>query len=256
MLTSSRAIVLSVVLAAGWIGCGGGKEKPAEPDPAMELSTKVRMAQAYMKGGRINQAIEALNEALEMEPDNANLRNFRGQALLYGGRYEQAELDFRLALEIDPYLTDVHNNLGTLFAQTGRETEAEAEYRKALDDPGYPTPEKVYLNLGMLYASQGRDDEAITQTRRACEINRDYYQAHYELAGLLEKKGNFEEAAREYEVAEPRYRASGEYHLRLGYVHFRLGNNAVARQHLTKVIDVSPGSESAAEADKLIKMLP
>jgi type IV pilus assembly protein PilF len=256
MPTSSRAIVLFIVLSVGWIGCGGGKQQPPEQDPAAELSSKVRMAQAYMKGGRINKAIELLDEAVAIEPDNAGIRNFRGQALLYAGRYDQAELDFRLALELDPYLTDVHNNLGTLFAQTGRETEAENEYRKALEDPGYPTPEKVYLNLGMLYASQGRDDEAMIQMRKACEIDREYYQAHYELAGLLEKKGNFEEAAREYGVAEPRYRTSGEYHLRLGYVHFRLGNNALAREHLNEVIDVSPGSESAAEADKLLKMLP
>ncbi len=256
MLTWSRAIGSIVVVAVLTPGCGGYAEPAREPDPAAEVSSKVRLAQGYVRGGRINQAIEVLNEAVEMEPDNPAIRNFRGQALLLARRYEPAEADLKKALELDPYMTDVHNNLGTLYAETGRETEAEAEYRMALKDPGYPTPQKIHLNLGMLYASQGRTQEAITEFRKAVGIDREYYQAHYELAGLLEKEGNFEEAAREYNVAEPRYRNSGEFHLRLGYVYFRLGNSLKAEEHLRKVIEVSPGSESAAEADKLLKMLP
>ena len=255
MLTSSRAIGWIVVVAVLTVGCAAHTEPDREPDPAAELSAKVRLAQAYARNGKFNQAIELLNEAVEMEPDNASIRNFRGQSLLLVARYEAAEADLKKALELDPHMTDVHNNLATVYAETGRETEAEAEYRLALKDPGYPTPEKIHLNLGMLYSSQGRTQDAVTEFRRAVEIDRDYYQAHYELAGLLEKEGNFEEAAREYNVAEPRYRDSGGFYLRLGYVYFRLGNNLKAAEYLRKVIDVSPGSESAAEADKLLKML-
>ena len=255
MLTWSRALGWMVVVTVLTSGCGGYTEPERQPDPAAEVSSKVRLAQGYVRGGRINQAIEVLDEAVEMDPESAGIRNFRGQALLLAGRYDAAEADFAKALELDPYLTDVHNNLGTLYAETGRETEAEVEYKLALEDPGYPTPQKVHLNLGMLYEEQGRTQEAITQFRKAVGIDREYYQAHYELAGLLEKEGNFEEAAREYKVAEPRYRDSGEYQLRLGIVYFHLGNKLEAEEHLRKAIDVSPGSESAAEADKYLKML-
>ena len=64
-----------------------------------------------------------------------------------------------------------------------------------------------------------------------------------------------DEAAREYEVAEPGYRSFGEYHYRLGLTYYRLGDRDRAREHLSRAIDVAPGSPSAAQADELLRMM-
>ena len=234
-------------------GCGGGK-KPERRDPATEAMTHYRMAQSLLSSGRIQESIVEVERATALAPSNAEIDNFHGQVLLLAGRYPQAEVAFGRALRNDPYLTDVHNNLGVLYHRMGKKAEAEEQYRSALADPSYPTPEKVRLNLGLLYTSEGRDDEAIRELRSAVEIDPKYYRAHYELAGRLDAVGKLEEAVREYEVAAPDYKMSGEYHYRLGFAYMRLGNAPKAQEHLRKVLDVAPGSENAARADELLKV--
>ncbi len=239
----------ALVLAA----CGGSRT--VKQAPATQATTHYRMAQALFKGGRITEALGEMDQATALAPLNAEMANFHGQVLLLAGRYPQAEKAFQKVLELDPYMTDTHNNLGALYDRMGRKTEAEEQYRLALADPAYTTPEKVRMNLGLLYASEGRDEEAVRELRKAVEIDPKYYQAHYELAARLDAAGKLEEATREYEVAAPDYRTSGEYHYRLGFAYLRLGDKARASEHLRKVLEVSPGSENAARADDLLKMV-
>jgi len=113
----------------------------------------------------------------------------------------------------------------------------------------------VYLNLGLLHASQGRYQEAIEALRSAVEISPRFYKAHFELASLLDREGNLDEAAREYEAATPAYRTIGEFHYRLGFVYFRLGDKGKAKDSLERAIDVAPGSNSAAQAGELLKLM-
>ncbi len=248
-LVLSAALALALAVA----GCGG--RAPEKRDPQSETARKMRMAQAYLGAGRNAEAIDVMDEAVREAPANAGLRNFYGQVCFVAGRHAEAEAAFRKALELDPFLGDAHNNLGALYDRMGRQDEAEREFRLAADDPAYPTPEKALLNLGLLYASQGRDEEAIRVLRKAVEIDRKYYRAHYELASLLDKGGSIEEAVREYVVAAPDYQASGEYHYRVGFAYFRLGERAKARESLLRAIEVSPGSEAAARSDEVLKLL-
>jgi Tfp pilus assembly protein PilF len=254
----TRSLVSLVVATALVIldtGCGAGGHRDPKKDPQVEAANKVRQAQSYVAAGRHGEALALLGEAEALQPGNAGIPNYQGQILFLAGRHREAEAALRKALQLDPYLADAHNNLGALYDRTGRKDEAEAEFRTALAQPGYPTPEKVHLNLGLLYGSQGRSQEALTELRHAVEIAPKYYQAHFELASLLDSMGKLEEAARLYEVAAPEYRARGDYHYRVGFVYFRLGDRVKSAEHLRRAIDVSPGSESAAKSDELLKML-
>lgn len=253
MNTKSMASLLAALLLAV-AGCAGSS-KPHKADPQTQAAQKLRMADSYFRAGRTSEALAILDEAIALDPGNAGIRNYYGQLCFMAGRLAEAEPAFRKALEIDPYLADAHNNLGAVLDRLGRKDEAEAEFRKTLDDPSYPTPEKVWLNLGLLYGSQGRDEEAIRALRQAVEISPKYYQAHFELASLLDRNGKLEEAAREYEVASPDYRQDGTFHYRLGLVYFKLRDMDKAREHLLRVRDVSPGSENSAKADEVLKMI-
>ena len=246
-----------VILLLSAAACGGGGTKKQEPTKPEELSTqdKVRMAQSMLNAGRTGDAVQLLEQALAEEPDSAQLQLFYGKINFQAGKFAEAEAAFERAIELDPYLTDARNFLGATYAEQGKNAEAEQEYLKALDDPAYTSPEMVYLNLGLLYSSQGRNLEAIESLRNAVEINPRFYKAHFELASLLDREGNLDEAAREYEVATPGYRAVGEFHYRLGFVYFRLGDKGKARDSLERAIDVAPGSSSAAQAGELLKMI-
>jgi type IV pilus assembly protein PilF len=252
----STGIFALVLGLAAFAGCGGGATKKAPTTPEeLPAQDKVRMAQSYLGAGRTGEAMALLEQAIADEPNNAQLQLFYGRLSYQAGKLDQAERALGRALELDSYLTDAHNLLGAVYANTNRPAEAEREFRTALASPAYPTPEMVYLNLALLYSSQGRNDEAISNLRSAVEISPKYYQAHFELASLLDREGNIEEAAREYEVALPAYRNVGEFHYRLGFAYFRLGERSKARESLERAISVSPGSNSAAQADELLKMM-
>ena len=248
-VTSGAVVVL---LAVALSRCGA--RVPPKRDPEVDTANKIRMAQAYLQAGRAREALDVLDKTILAEPANAGLRNFYGQVCFMTGRNDGAEAAFRKALELDPDMADAHNNLGALYDRSGRKDDAEREYRLALAAPAYPTPEKVLLNLGILYTSEGRDEDAIREYRRAVEINPKYFQAHFELASLLDRNGRLDEAVREYEVAGPGYQASGDYFYRLGFGYFRLGDRSKAREKLTRAIEVSPGSEAAAKSDDLLKV--
>jgi type IV pilus assembly protein PilF len=242
------------------LACGGGVKppQPSDPDEAirrLDTPGKIRVAQSYYQNGRAARAIEIMEDAIEADPASAAARNYMGQLLLLMGRYEEAEAALRGALEQDPYMTDAHNNLGAVYAGLDDYNRAEKEFLTVLEDRTYPTPEKAYLNLGLLYESQGRREEAIRMLRRAVEVNTDFHTGHYELAGILEKEGKLREAAELYEVAAPAYRQSAVYHLRLGLTYFRLDDPVRAREHFSRVRELSPGSEAAAQAAEYLALL-
>ena len=246
-----------VVVLLGVAACGGGKSKKDQASTPEELSTqdKVRMAQSMLNAGRTGDAVDLLEQALAEEPESAQLQLFYGKINFQAGNFAEAEAGFRKAIELDPYLTDARNFLGAAYAEQGKTAEAEQEYLAALNDPAYTSPDMVYLNLALLYSSQGRNLEAIDALRKAVEINPRFYKAHFELASLLDREGNLDEAAREYEVATPGFRTVGEFHYRMGFVYFRLGEKSKARDALERAIDVAPGSNSAAQAGELLKLM-
>jgi tetratricopeptide (TPR) repeat protein len=213
------------------------------------------MAESQFNGGRVSEALSTLREAIERFPDDATLHHRYGLYCLRAARYEEAIPAFERALELDPFFTDSRNNLGVVFLEIGDYARAESELRKVLEDPAYPTPQKPYLNLGLLYAEQGRDAEAIEQVRKAVGIDPKFFKAHFHLASFLEKVGNLLEAASEYEVAEPAFRNDGEYWYRRGFTYYRLGQMDKARESLSRVISIAPGSESAARANELLGVL-
>ena len=249
-----RWILTALLLCTiGLAACAPKKPKP--PEVQHDASYSVRLARSLANAGRVNEALATLDEAIEKEPDNGGLHNYYGVICFQAGRYEAAVESFQKALEVDPYLTDAHNYLGSVYLEQKRMTDAEEEFKKALSDPAYPTPEKVHFNMGLLYASQGRDRESVESFRHSVGIDPKYHKAHYQLASMLERLGELVEAAREYEVAEPAFRSSGEYWYRRGMTYHLLGQEAKALDSLERVREVAPGSESAARAEELLELL-
>ncbi len=259
-MTKWTQVFFAVMLLPGLmlaVGCGADsvRKEADKTVQGMDPESKVRLARSYFNGGKTGEAMRVLEDGMKEYPESVLIRNYYGQLSFLTGNLEMAEAALLEVLRLNPFMTDAHNTLGAVYQEMGRYNEAEKEYRLTLEDHSYSTPEKVYLNLGLLFKTQERMEEAISMLRRAVETDPEYLQAHYELAGALEKIENFREAAREYGVAEPAYRKSGEFHYRYGVVHMKLGNNLEAAEHFRKVIDVAPGSENSAKADKLLELI-
>jgi tetratricopeptide (TPR) repeat protein len=105
-----------------------------------------------------------------------------------GAPVEQAIEAYQKVLELNPEAAGALVNLGTIYYRQRRLVEAETYYREAIDaDPNYPL---ANFNLGNLYDEQGRLDEAFQFYRRALELSPNYADAHFNLALLCERIGD------------------------------------------------------------------
>ena len=105
-----------------------------------------------------------------------------------GAPIEQAVEAYQKVLELNPKAAGALVNLGTIYYRQRKFGEAEKYYRDALEaDPEYPLAQ---FNLGNLYDEQGRVKEALEHYRRALELNSSYADAHFNLALLCERTGD------------------------------------------------------------------
>ncbi len=89
--------------------------------------------------GRYDDALETLNRALTLAPDDFACRNAKGLLLLRMERAEEALPEFDRVLQLDPSLPFAHVNRGNALKMMGALGAGEVAYQRALAiDPGDP----------------------------------------------------------------------------------------------------------------------
>lgn len=86
----------------------------------------------YLKQGRMQDAIAALSQAIDLNPDFAEAYINRGLAHYMSENYPEAEEDFLAVLEIRPDDQKANNNLAVVYYRLERYEEAAAYLDRAL----------------------------------------------------------------------------------------------------------------------------
>jgi len=86
--------------------------------------------------GRYEEAISALDRAIQLDPDLARAHRARGATLLGLGRYEEALAAFDRAIELDPDDAWAHYNRACAYSLLGRKNEALHNLKTAIDLDG------------------------------------------------------------------------------------------------------------------------
>ncbi len=129
----------------------------------------------------------------------AEADTIRGLQLASAGKLQEAIEQYEHALQIDPDDADAHSSLGVALAQTGKIGEAVRHYEQALRIK--PDSADVYCNLGIALAQTGKIGEAIKHFEQALRIKPDYAEPHYNLGNALAQTGKIGEAIKHYEQA-------------------------------------------------------
>ncbi len=144
-------------------------------------------------------ALEALEKATLLLPQDAETHSNLGNALLDLHRSRDAVDSYRRALKIAPDFADAHSNLGNALQTLGLLDEAVASYRRALQiKPQYA---EAHGNLANALRRLGLLDEAVASYRRALQFKPDFAEAHSNLGNALRGLGRLEEAAASYRRA-------------------------------------------------------
>jgi tetratricopeptide (TPR) repeat protein len=119
--------------------------------------------------GKYDEAIQAFDEAIEINPQNANAWSTKGAALCQQDKNDEAIQAFDEAIEINPQNADTWNNKGTALASLGKYDEAIQAFDEAIElDPKYAY---AWYGKGNALVNLGKYDEAIKAYDKAIEIN-------------------------------------------------------------------------------------
>jgi cytochrome c-type biogenesis protein CcmH/NrfG len=156
--TKQRApeVVRAMPLPAGAAGQGISSEPPEPPPPPIDLA-RVRQLQeelqknpgnyeALVELGNIQfdqkdfkQAIDLYTKALNVRPDDINLRTDLGTAMFYDNQYDAAIAQFKKSLETNPTQPQALFNIGVVLIHGKNDPQGALQYWEKLveTNPNY-----------------------------------------------------------------------------------------------------------------------
>jgi len=141
------------------------------------------LALELAQAGRLPEAIAQYEQALRIEPHNAEAHSLLAFTLAEAGKLPEANQQFEEAVRLKPDFAEAHNNLAAALAQTGRLQEAIAHYQQALRLQ--PDDAEVHYDLAGVLERTGKTPEAISQFEQALRIKPDDAKIQVNLAWLL-----------------------------------------------------------------------
>ena len=143
--------------------------------------------------GKLEEAIDAFQNALKLDPSMGDAHENLGLALARKGRLQESLMHFCDAARLEPENVKVHNAYAVMLGEAGRTEEAMREFQIALQLA--PDSAATHANFANLLAKQHARDEAMAQYSEALRLNPGFVEAHYHIASLLLEEGRTEEAA-------------------------------------------------------------
>jgi tetratricopeptide (TPR) repeat protein len=103
-------------------------------------------------------AVDALNQAARLNPNDLNVRKELAAAYAASGQSDEAFCELMAALLIDPRQAQVHVSIGQLYLDTGRATDAVTAFTRALELS--PRAYEIRYSLATAYTRLGKPVDA------------------------------------------------------------------------------------------------
>ena len=120
------------------------------------------------------------------------MKNEKDLTVLINSDYKNAESNFKQAVALKPDLATALYNLGVVYERENRLDEATKQLE--LTRSANPNDAGLYFELALLYYRNNKKDQAITELTQAIATFKDYSNARWYLALMLEEKGDIEGA--------------------------------------------------------------
>jgi protein O-GlcNAc transferase len=161
---------------------------------------------AFLQQAELDSALTQFRAGLALQPDDPHLHYDLGLALKLKDDLTAAIPELERAAALDPTLPDPAYTLGVLYMQQGRYPEAAAQLRKATTLQ--PNNGEAWALLGGVLKDSNDDPGAVDALHHAVALQPDQPSLHVQLAALLVKAGQPEQAAAERKTAAELSRAA------------------------------------------------
>jgi tetratricopeptide (TPR) repeat protein len=210
-------------------------EEALRLDPA-DAETHSALAEQHSGQGRLEEAIAEARRAVALAPETDDHQRQLAYLLSDAGRPEEALATARRAVELRPAFGENHAALGWVLFHTGRFREAALAYRKQSELQ--PDNAWAFQMLGTALQMLGDYDGAVGPYREAIRLAPDA-RAWANLGAVYHAQGSAAEAVRAYEEAVRLEPASGTIRRSLGDARAKAGDAAGARAEWGRAIDLS-----------------
>ncbi|MCX6736393.1 MAG: tetratricopeptide repeat protein [Candidatus Parcubacteria bacterium] len=168
------------------------------PKEGQQIQLLGNTADALIKMGKYEEAVDASREALTLSPDHPNLYNNFGYSLMKQGRNEEAIAEYKKALALDPEYHLAYNGIGQSLYNLGNFSEAKETFEKEISLN--PHNERAHYGLGKTLVMLGDYDEKAEQEfLEAISLNDRFSNPYFSLAELLKKEERNIEAVQVYQ---------------------------------------------------------
>lgn len=222
--STDTALLLTAGRTYAAVGDGTRAEellrKAISADPS-HLAVYGTLAQLYVSQGRLDAALNEFEELAKRDSKPVGALTFAGIILEGQGKTAEAQRRFERALQIDPEAPVAANNLAWIYAQSDERIDlalplAEIARRKLPESP------EVNHTLGFIYLKKEQAERAISLLKTSVE-------------------------------KDP---SNPSYHYHLGLALAKAGPSALARQHLTRALELKADFDGAQDARRTLAALP
>jgi tetratricopeptide (TPR) repeat protein len=169
-----------------------------------DYNTLVRRGYLYMNPYVETEAsFNDLNQAITIDPDNAQAYMARGSVYYLTGDIETALDDYNYGLELDPNNQDGYYNLASIYGRSGNYEAALESYNMAIEVGDY-YDYSALLYRAQIYVALGDDTSALADLNVYAQPDRpeDFVTVvHLVRASLYLRNQNYAEALADYRIA-------------------------------------------------------
>jgi tetratricopeptide (TPR) repeat protein len=226
---------------------------PTIPPPFVATPTATRDPASYLAdaeraftGGKLQATIDAYNDAIKANPNQAFVYISLARVQIYAGKYDDALANAGNAILLEANNSMAHAVRGWAQFQKGDATSAEASIQRALElDPNNGMAHAYYaVLLGTQYVNGAGAlngiQVAIEESKAAIALAPNTIEAHRARGYILEITDNREQAVVEYKNAIALNANLPDLHIDLGRTYRAIGQTDMAIQEYTLANTLNP----------------
>jgi tetratricopeptide (TPR) repeat protein len=149
--------------------------------PIVESANHLHAGLEFAQEGRLDEAVDAFTEAIQLNPEDTQAYIERGQAYGNLGELQLAINDFSRAIDLDPQIADVYQHRGYAYGLLGQHQRALQDFSQAIRTGAQSA--EAYFGRALAHRSLNQHKQAVWDSTQAILLNPEYGDAFF-LRGL------------------------------------------------------------------------
>jgi len=248
-------LLTTVLLATTLLFASSCSAKRVKPELQKQARGHYELGLAYMEKGRVEEALEELLRAQEINPYDAEVQNALGLVYYSKERFEKSITHYQRALEIDPLYSDANHNLGTVYMYLGRYPEAITEFEKALANDLYRNRTQTYNSRGWAHYKMREYEKSRESFLQAIDHSPLFVIPYNNIGLTYLDQENFEKASQYFEKAVKYNKDYAEARLNLGIAYLKLNRRSDAVSEFKATLRIDPYGVFGSRAQEYLRLM-